>query len=456
MENIFQRTGDPFIDAGGMALEYISEQFPEKSIDELIEWAAKIYVEKWRAKIDAIFLNSSITHNSKQGAEKVTATISKFKEIKNSSNNEGYCRFCGKEAFLTDAGRDQTCLAGSKAFVNFHHSHESGIMICPECAEKYFFLPFAVLQMGNLCLLQTITEEGNEYWKHKTVQENLNRISRGSSETILKSKFTRASNAIFHFASELITACDYKLESEHITMYHFTNFSSSVDCKISTIPNPVFRFINLVLKTSAREWYNFIYRNYHIGGAKWNDETDRWEKKGEPVEEDEYRNHTNSIFNSLLEGKSILPSLVRYSKKQLIKEKTIDSRIAIYYVQEVKGMTSEQISLIKSVGGRIFEIMQQENNFKKYMVKLEGATKAYQLRTAILNIIKKNYTTGNERTIVTFDEWVNYLFPDGQYWGEIRDLLLVFLYEKLHSGRIKIDIDDVEQINEPLEENEGI
>lgn len=28
----FEETGDPFVDAGGMALEYISKQFPEKSI----------------------------------------------------------------------------------------------------------------------------------------------------------------------------------------------------------------------------------------------------------------------------------------------------------------------------------------------------------------------------------------------------------------------------------------
>lgn len=37
-ENIsFQPTGDPFVDVGGMALEYIAGQFPEKKMVELIK-----------------------------------------------------------------------------------------------------------------------------------------------------------------------------------------------------------------------------------------------------------------------------------------------------------------------------------------------------------------------------------------------------------------------------------
>jgi CRISPR-associated protein Cst1 len=86
---------------------------------------------------------------------------------------------------------------------------------------------------------------------------------------------------------------------------------------------------------------------------------------------------------------------------------------------------------------------------------LEGSSKAYQLRSSLINIIKKNYTVGNKETIVTLDEWVTYLFPDGQYWGEVRDLLLIFLYEKMHENNMQIDIEDGNLIEETDEDNEG-
>lgn len=39
-------TGDPFVDAGGMAFEYIAKQFPDKTVEELIRWAAHVNRDK--------------------------------------------------------------------------------------------------------------------------------------------------------------------------------------------------------------------------------------------------------------------------------------------------------------------------------------------------------------------------------------------------------------------------
>ncbi len=452
----FEETGDPFVDAGGMALEYISKQFPEKTIMELIEWAAKVYVVKWNAKLNALFLNSPITQTSKKGNQKILSTIEMFKEIITKSSNLGFCRYCGNKTYLSKAGRDVSCLVGSGTFVNFHHSHEAGLMICPQCAVKYFFLPFGLLSMGNLTILQSTTNYGTEFWKMKTVKTNLDKISRGTSEGILKSDFKNPKNALFKLASELINIFANKEISENLTLYHFTNFAASVDCNIYSIPNPVFNFLSRVLKIKARQWFDFTYRYYHISKSKWNEKTNQWEIKDKIVTEDDYRNCRNEIFNKLLEGRSILSNMTSYYKKQIKKTKGIDSSMAVYYAKEVIKMTSEQINLIKSIGNKIFDLMKEEDAFKKYLVKLEGASKAYQLRSALINIIKKNYSVGNEETIVTLDEWVTYLFPDGQYWGEVRDLLLIFLYEKMHENDMKIEVDVNEQIDETEENNEEI
>lgn len=105
-------------------------------------------------------------------------------------------------------------------------------------------------------------------------------------------------------------------------------------------------------------------------------------------------------------------------------------------------MKQEQIDLIKRIGNIIFNQLQKDGSNKKYLTMIEGSGKAYQLRSVILRIVKKNYNNGEKEPVVTLSEYVNYLFPDGQYWGEVRDLLLIYLYELLHKENIDNFITD--------------
>ena len=83
---------------------------------------------------------------------------------------------------------------------------------------------------------------------------------------------------------------------------------------------------------------------------------------------------------------------------------------------------------------------------------IEGASKAYQLRAVIISLVKKHYSNGEEKPLITIEEYINYLFPDGSYWGEVRDILIIYLYELLHEENIKgIDVKDV-SLTEPEEE----
>ena len=101
-------------------------------------------------------------------------------------------------------------------------------------------------------------------------------------------------------------------------------------------------------------------------------------------------------------------------------------------------MEKEQLQLITRISDVIFELSQKENNFKKYLTLLESAGKAYQLRGVLLKIIKAHYQSGATEPLVRLNEYVDYLFPDGQYWGEVRDLLLISLYEKMHDEKINV------------------
>ena len=144
-------------------------------------------------------------------------------------------------------------------------------------------------------------------------------------------------------------------------------------------------------------------------------------------------NYPNIVYERLLSNQSILPQLLRvYRGLFQNKVKQIHLMIAIYYVTEVLGMKQEQLGLIKRIAEVVLELSQRENNYKKYLVLLERTRKAYELRAALLKIIKANYRSGAKEPLIRLEEYVNYLFPDGQYWSEIRDLMLIYLYEKLH------------------------
>jgi len=433
-------TGDPFVDAGGLALQVLKNKFPNKSKMELIEFVTDIYVDKWKGKIDSIQLNSEITHNSRKGNEKKIAALEYFKNLreKNIEGPTGYCRTCGNEGFLICAGRERFCLSGSGSLVNFNHGHEKGLMICGKCSEKLFFLPLIVMQMGkNLSLIHTQNGDIRKYWAAITVNANLNKIGRHLSEGIIKSEYSNPRNAIFNIAVEIITK--YESESGYIQLFHFTNFGSSPDCDIYLLPNPVFSFMSKALRYCRKDWFNYVKRYYHIKKSSWDDMSQTWLKKDNSAfEETEFKNNPNDVFEALLTGKTILGKLRKFYKESYQKSISISPLLAIYYLAEVKNMKQEQIDLIKRIGNTIFKQLQEDGSNKKYLTMIEGSSKAYQLRSVILRIVKKNYNKGEKDPVVTLSEYVNYLFPDGQYWGEVRDLLLIFLYELLHKENIDI------------------
>ena len=70
---------------------------------------------------------------------------------------------------------------------------------------------------------------------------------------------------------------------------------------------------------------------------------------------------------------------------------------------------------------------------EKAIKKLDSVTNSYLLRRFVLkDIIAKNYEEGNKDAIVTVNEYADYLFPDLDSWMEMRDVLLIAIYERLH------------------------
>ncbi|MEA3447398.1 MAG: type I-B CRISPR-associated protein Cas8b1/Cst1, partial [Bacteroidota bacterium] len=105
-EWLIRPTGDPFADSGGYVIQYLSELYPDKDIDWLIEYVTKIYVNDWNGKLHTFFHGSKITNPSiKKSENKIKGTVELFNSILNETAKyiEGNCRISGRFTKLFSA-----------------------------------------------------------------------------------------------------------------------------------------------------------------------------------------------------------------------------------------------------------------------------------------------------------------------------------------------------------------
>jgi len=435
-------TGDPLVDIGGLVINTL----PQKSIEEKIRFVTDVYVNRWKGKLHNVFLHSKITtiHASGKPERQHSNSLKYYLGVLQNKGyiSEGYCRVCAKRGHLFRAARDNYPLTGSGDFVNFHHSHEEGLLLCKDCLIKLYFVPMGVFQGGgNLILLQIQNEYTAELWQEDVIKKNLDKIFIGSSGGMLSSNLLNPQNALFHFATNLIRKFELlDMPSQQLRLFYFTNFGNRTNVDIRDLPSNVFSFLKRVLKPDLRSaWLHFVKRHYRFSKRRlihFDEETEEWieVKKKEAFKldiQDYGGTNSNTIHEYLLSGRSILSFL-----RRLHKLDKFPIMIAITYLKEVKKMRQEQIDLIQKISHRIVALCQKEGNFKKFFIPIEGARYAHQLRAAILRLVKIHYKNGEVEPFVRLKEYVEYLFPDGQSWYEVRDFLLISLYERLHDLRI--------------------
>ncbi|KAA6348131.1 hypothetical protein EZS27_004405 [termite gut metagenome] len=444
-------TGDPFADVGGFVIKELEERFPDKDILELIEYVTKIYVDKWEAKLNPFFLNSKITQPAFDAKKKVEETMRYFQSLIDETDCKGIgvCRITGQQTKLSIAGRDNSVLSGSGTFVNFHHTFEGGIMVSKEALIRFHFLPFGCMYLqGKIALIHSYDEYYTEYFARTNCKSNLAAIGKNTSTGILQSECKSPGTALFRFIDT--ATMDYKRKGGtkkkgSLTLYHFSNFGASPEVTVHSVPNQLFRFYHFTQGPEVKsDWNSFIagyYVNSEYKSAKYNEETDHidFEKKGvvTTIPESDYKNWTNIIYNKLLNGQSILNDMLNRSKKN-----KFDFLIVQTYQIHLRNMKKETISKINEMTEFIFSANKDEAGIEKAIKKLNNAQNPYLLRRFIIkDIIVKNYNKENPNTIVTVEEYANYLFPDTSLWREIRDVLLIAIYQKLHEKNLKINSD---------------
>ncbi len=448
-------TGDPFADAGGFAIEYLSEEFPDKDILELIDYITKIYVEQWGGKLNAFFLNSKITQPAFQGARKIEESIKYFEDLikETEPSVTGFCRITGRETKLFFGGRDNSIMTGSGTLINFHHFFQKGISLSKEALIRIHFVPFACQQLqGKISLLQSNNFTFSKLFVNLTIKRNLHEIGLGISDGVAKSTFNKPANALFDFVDSSLTQLHEFREEvvlTALTLYHFSNFGASPEIQLFQLPAKVFKFYRTCLQPRfSDDWQKFV-RSYYYDiqhkGAKYNLQTEKFElvksKETDIIDIEDYKQWFNRILNKLLINENIRPEFLEWSRKN-----SFSFEIVSIYQQNIIGMKKETIDKIKELAA--FLVKEEDaDKIKKRVKALDGAKNAAGLRRFILkDVIAANYMEGNHKTIVSVDDYVNYLFPDGSYWAEIRDILLIAIYQELHerdliSEELKVELE---------------
>lgn len=454
-------TGDPFVDIGGFVIEYLQEKRSGKSILDLIEEATNIYVKKWDSNLHSFFLNSTITHNSNKGQKGIDKTISYYKGLINGSGGtEGYCRITGQKAKVFQGGRDNHIMSGSSMLINFHHGLESGIQLSKEALIRIFFVPLGVEQLGDkVAALISNNEEVTRSFVRKNVDNNLLALGSGMSKSILRSDFSNPVNAIFDYANQSIERIKSTLYDEEnemnrakgvvLTLYHFTNFAASPIINILTLPATVFAFYSYCIIYHKKDWQNFIFRHYNnskFKNAIYDNKTERWYNNKEEAEYNIYKTWRNKIFESLLNGNAavIRKAILRHSKDHFFNFKIIEQ-----YQINIRNMDKYTLAKIKELADFIIADSSDEE-IGISITNLNRQKSSNELRRYLLKLVASfNKKHGdNPKPLISIEDYANYLFPDGTYWSEIRDLLLIAIYQRLHEMNKKMEIELVEEEND--------
>lgn len=436
-------TGDPFANAGGYALKVFSETFPEDDILQLISRATDIYVDRWNSKLDVFFLNSKITQKSFNPQRKKDETKKYFTSLLNDIDAKvGFCRISGRNTSIFPAGRDNSILSGSGKFVNFHHFLDNGIMLSKEILIRLFFLPLGIrLMSGNkVCVIDSNNFDVSVKFAESNCNTVLADIAKNCSEGVLKSPSAAPSTELFRFADRIIKDSNEIDEDCSLTLYLFTNLGAKPNLAIYTLPFEGMRFYRFVNSAKYRDdWNSFIatkYFSYDYKKAEYNNTTGKYlyddKKKGnQEIEEDQFKYWKNFIYESFINGVSILPEILKWSK-----DNRFNFNIVKFYEKKVRKMKNETISKIEQMADFIFEA---NNNgveeIHKVIKELNNFSESFDLRRFILKKIveKFNEIHGDEATpIISVKDYTNYLFPDINSWKETRDVLIIALYQKLH------------------------
>lgn len=424
---LFSWTGNPWVDAGLSAiLAWSRKQHPsEITIDDVLnirEFLQSLYLtSEWKSSNFTIFVNYPTNNPSNKGKEEHKLKEFFSEMIKNmvTLGAVGSCIACGGRDVVSRKTRQHVPMTGSGGMRNYFSHASDGADYCDACTFAVQCAPLVFYACGGrMILLHSNSEKIMRYWARRCI-ENVNRqAALKKYDGCFNEGYKKPINALFHITQDLILTYDEAWQNENasIRLCYFTNYiAKPAELDIYDLPSPVFHFLSYIRPhPKYRDWLKVIYKGY---------------RNIEDKTEEEYRNYNNSVYQALLDGRSIIGYFLDIRTKMAIG----DWSLLKYYLKEVLSMDDKRIETIRKIGDDIAEIIKTSSNGKKRLGQIERATNYASFRNVLLRLTRDKVVLKADTPLLTFDEYAKYLFPEGAMgWKETQDLLLFRLYENLH------------------------
>jgi len=420
MPDYFTLTGNPFVDAGIFILSELVDKEAHKITPEDLkkptDTILSLYLSNaWRKNLYSIFPNNPITNPSIKNKKeyflkKMGTLLDSFVPLRNT----GSCIACGRREIDRPKTKDEIPLTGSGDLVNFFPAGQAGENYCSVCTFAVQFMPLFLYSLrGRFLLLHSVSSKVMKVWAKKGVESGREQLVSGVFTGCFEDGYRRGDNALFHIIEDIVLSYEERWleENPSVSAYIFTNYGQSPELEIIYLPADVFKF--------------FVYIKNHEAYSEWK----KVVKKGynNLKNEEEFKWKLNRVYRNLLGRRSI----VTYFLNQ---DRTVVSgwEILTFYLREVRKMETKRIETIKRISDKIAEIIRLKDNTKR-LVGIERARFYESLRGVFLNLVKDNITLGSPEPLLTLDEFMQDLFPEGAFgWKETRDIILFRLYEVLH------------------------
>ena len=438
---------DPFVTSGLIAIEVLTgkpyEKCSREDLESLVEQIVPHYLTKsFQRELYSLFPNGTYVNPSikdKKG-KSTEFLINLISSRDNDVPKSETCQLCGRPAKSKPYAKDIIPLVGSGKSVNFFPSLQAGIYVCPRCILAIHIAPITLCKIGGKpALVSSSDYDLLQYYVKEAISElhkkiAANSLINGETSAILDYGYRSPANAIFNLAYKFGTEyvdkdqCNKRSRNETIVVYRIDNYlQGGKGVTIYKLPSGTFSFIaKLMHGHSKKNWFSFIGRHYEGKHKK---------------DEDIKKIGWNRIHNKLLNGESILREFrndwmkqIKNANSEKNKDITIEPvsyRVIETYMHEVRAMHKERLEKIKTFADSISDII--EPSPKKRINGLISAKTVEEFRNQLRLIMADAQKSESKKPLIGFDDFTMILIPgDYRGWTEIRDLIIIRIYENLH------------------------
>jgi CRISPR-associated protein Cst1 len=445
--------GDPFIDTGILAIELLTEKPFNKCTKEDLRSAADTLVDiymtpAWKKELQSIFPNSTYIQSSRgydhRGRSK-EFLYGLIEGINNTSGSTTFCCYCGSPAHeKMSFYKTHVPLVGSGSFTNFFPSFRDGLNICARCALAIQFTPLLCYKAGGKpCLVSSnnlaiVREFGKEALRTLRARLASGEYESATNSGLYDEKFRSPQNALFHLAYKFgkeYHALGICGPNESIVLYWIDNYNQNPSgVQIYTLPSNVFRFVAFMMNSPIYRsaWFNLLSRYYS-----------KAKTKNEDAELPVWKTKQNTIHTYLLEGKSILWAF----KDDSTRTPTMPWPVVEKYMRNVRGMNQQRIEQIRTMSDNVAQCIRETKKYSR-VHDIAAARDLPSFRNQLQLLMRDWQKLGKDRPLTTFDDYTAILLPgDYRGWTEVRDLMVIRLYEQLHDVLAK-EVEEKEEVTE--------